>query len=67
MFLMSLNPISAQRPGARRPAPPKNEQNYCRGLADKDPYYDVPGEARARIELLQDELADGQKYRIIQP
>ena len=51
------------------------EKAYGRSLADKDPNYDVPGEARARIELLQDQLAklgirinwDGQKYRIIQP
>jgi len=50
----------------------KLEQEYGRVLADEDPNYDVPGEARARIELLQDELAklgveihwDGQKYRI---
>lgn len=51
------------------------EKEYGRVPSDQDPNYDVPGEARARIELLLDELSqrgisvswDGQKYRITQP
>lgn len=49
------------------------EQKYGRALSDDDPNYDVPGEARARIQLLKDELAelgvrvnwDGSQYRVL--
>jgi hypothetical protein len=48
------------------------EQQYGRVQHERDPNYDVPGEARARIQLLKDQLAkqgfsaiwDGSQYRL---
>lgn len=49
------------------------EQEYGRVPAEHDPNYDISGEARARIQLLKDELAsrgvrirwDGQQYQVL--
>jgi hypothetical protein len=51
------------------------EQEYGRAQHELDPNYDTPGEARAWIELLKDDLAklgvrvrwNGRRYEIVLP
>lgn len=51
------------------------EQRYGRAIAERNPDFVVSGEVRARVELLQQELADlgveiawdGRQYRIVGP